>query len=636
MLRRAALWLLWIGLAAIVLLLVAAMSVPLWVGPSITSLASSTLGRAVSIGRVNVHLGGHVTVDAQDVVIGNPDGFPQDAEPFARMPRLAVQLDVSASIRRRALVITSVELDRPAIHAIEMEDGRANYHFTLAPINPIDSFNILNGRARVSLAHSQAEFEATFATKHVTGTADVSGIIGEAHGTLAGDPLAAQFAGSLPSDPHHSPSWPVEIAVQNGPTQLSFKGSLSSPFSLQGAIVDAFIAGPDMARLRALTSVPFPATQPFELRGKLDSTRGVYQIEGAKGRLGRSEVEGTMTVATQLGQRPEITADILSSSVDLRDIVSLLSGTPGPPGTPGQTPRQQDQAVQSEHQSLANPRVLPHTPLNPALLNRVNLHLKLRAQRIQGASTPLDNLAFRMDVVDGSAAVHQLSVGVRKGRIAGDIRLTAQPNDALGARADITFERVDVGRLLWASGGYQGSGALNGTVRVEGSGRSLAEIAAGADGAVLLWMQGGDVSSLLVDLAGLRLGSAVFSSLVGPRTTEVECFLADLPLRNGILSTRTLLLETADAVTHGRGSVDLGHERVEIRLRTQSRHMTIGVLPKPLLINGTLKAARAAPDPATPAGQDGLAGALAGLPTIQFGIADAPTCRSLLREAQKR
>jgi AsmA family protein len=89
-------------------------------------------------------------------------------------------------------------------------------------------------------------------------------------------------------------------------------------------------------------------------------------------------------------------------------------------------------------------------------------------------------------------------------------------------------------------------------------------------------------------------------------------------------------------VTHGRGVVDLRNERVEIRLRTQSRHITIGALPMPLLISGMLKEPRAAPDPATPAGQNGLAGALAALPIIQLGTAEVPPCRSLLREAQKR
>jgi hypothetical protein len=83
-------------------------------------------------------------------------------------------------------------------------------------------------------------------------------------------------------------------------------------------------------------------------------------------------------------------------------------------------------------------------------------------------------------------------------------------------------------------------------------------------------------------------------------------FLADLALRRGILSTRTLLLDTADAVTEGTGEVDLGQEGIQIRLRTQSKHLTVGVLPTPLLISGTLQEPRAGPDPNTPAGRGGL------------------------------
>ena len=56
----------------------------------------------------------------------------------------------------------------------------------------------------------------------------------------------------------------------------------------------------------------------------------------------------------------------------------------------------------------------------------------------------------------------------------------ATADEALQARADIHFERVDVSRLLRASGSFQGNGALNGTVRVDGTGRSIAEILASA------------------------------------------------------------------------------------------------------------------------------------------------------------
>jgi hypothetical protein len=144
-------------------------------------------------------------------------------------------------------------------------------------------------------------------------------------------------------------------------------------------------------------------------------------------------------------------------------------------------------------------------------------------------------------------------------------------------------------------------------------------------------MAGGDLSRLLVDLAGMRLGSALLSLLGGGAArTPVECFVADLALRRGVLSTRALLLETEDALTDGQGAVDLGQERVEVRLRTESKRLTVGVLPAPLLISGTLKEPRAAPDPATPAGRGGLAGALAALPSVQLGIGDDPRCEGLL------
>jgi uncharacterized protein involved in outer membrane biogenesis len=634
--RRAVRWLLCLGLAAIAGFFATVVSIPLWMGPLVGWRTSVALTRPVTIGHLGLHLGDPVIVTAEDVVVGNPDGFAQEDEPFARIPRLTVQIEVAASIRRRAIVIASVELVQPAIRAIATEDGRENYHI-VSPSRPrIAALSVLGGHARVTLAALRADFEVTFATQREMGKADATRIVAEARGTYAGEAVVARFAGGLPFDAQGPvQSWPVEISVQNGPTQASIKGILQNPLSSGGAMGDFAISGPDMARLRPLTGVPFPVTPPYELRGKLAYAAALYRVTDAKGRLGRSELGGTMIAATRSGQRPEITADILSPSVDLRDIVSLLSSKPGSSGTHGQTSEQRAQAARTERKAVASPRVLPQAPLDVAKFDLANVHLTFHAQRIQGASMPFDNLSVDLDVVDGAVVLHPLSFGVGEGRIAGDVWLTPRADEALQARADIHFERVDVSRLLRASGSFQGNGALNGTVRVDGTGRSIAEILASADGAASLWMLGGDLSSLLVDLAGLRLGSALLSSLTGSPTTSVECFITDLALRRGVLSTRTLLLETADAVTEGTGAIDLRQERVEVRLRTKSKRLTIGVLPAPLLISGTLKMPRAAPDPATPAGRGGLAGALAALPTVQRGIGDAPHCKSLLRQVRK-
>jgi uncharacterized protein involved in outer membrane biogenesis len=533
---------------------------------------------------------------------------------------------------RRTLVIASAEIDRPEVRVIATKDGRENYDLSSASPAPIGTLSILSGHARVSLASLDADFEVTFGTEeHEAGRADATRFAAEARGSYASEPVTARFVIDLPSnvrDP--SRDWPIDITVQNGPTRASAKGTLQDPFDRRRAIVDFQIAGPDMARFMPLTGVPFPVTPPYDLGGTLHFAAGTYRVTDAKGRVGRSEVEGTMTVATPPGRRTEITTELVSRSVDLGDITSLLSGKPGKPGTPGQTPQQQVQAERTQRKEVASPRILPQAPLPIEKFDWTDLHLAFRAQRIQGASMPFDNLVLGMDVVDGVVAVRQISFGIGPGRISGDVRLTPRADGAIEAHVGIRFERADVARLLWASGHYEGHGALNGSVRVDGTGRSIAEILAGADGAASLWMLGGDLSSLLVDLAGLRLGSALLSTLSGSPTTKVDCFLADLALRRGILSTRKLLLETADAVTEGRGAVDLRQERVEIGLRTQSRHLTVGVLPAPLLISGTLKEPRA-----TPVREGGLAGALAALPTIQLGLADAPRCKGLLSQARK-
>jgi uncharacterized protein involved in outer membrane biogenesis len=153
MVRRAAKWLLCFGLGAAALLVLAVISLPLWVRPLVARQAAAMLGRAVTIGRVELHPGAPVTLVARDIVIGNPDGFAADQEAFARIPGLTVRIDVAASLRHHAVVIGSVEIDRPVIHVVRTEDGRANYHLPSPFGAPIRSLSIRNGRAHVFLAH---------------------------------------------------------------------------------------------------------------------------------------------------------------------------------------------------------------------------------------------------------------------------------------------------------------------------------------------------------------------------------------------------------------------------------------------------------------------------------------------------
>ena len=133
---------------------------------------------------------------------------------------------------------------------------------------------------------------------------------------------------------------------------------------------------------------------------------------------------------------------------------------------------------------------------------------------------------------------------------------------------------------------------------------------ANGDGGVKLFMTGGDLSALLVDLAGLDFGGALVSALGLPKRTPVRCMIVDMPLQRGVLDTRMMLLDTEEANITGKGTVDLRNETIDYRIDQQSKHFTIGALPAPIHIRGRLKSPSIMPDPAAVGLRGGIAAAL--------------------------
>jgi len=167
---------------------------------------------------------------------------------------------------------------------------------------------------------------------------------------------------------------------------------------------DFLIAGPNIALLNSLTGASFPITPPYKLTGEWDIDADVYRVDAAKAQVGQSEAEVGVTVTARPGQRAQITAEILSHNLDLHDF-GKVSRKPVP------------------ERKGVSPRGLSREPLHLAKLDWADVHLTARAQRIHGDSMPLDNLAVRVDIVDGAMTFHQLNIGIGQGRISGDVQL---------------------------------------------------------------------------------------------------------------------------------------------------------------------------------------------------------------------
>jgi uncharacterized protein involved in outer membrane biogenesis len=525
------------------------------------------------------------------------------------------------------------------VDAAASPDGANNYTFAAATPGPatgtgksstpeIDSLTIENGAAHVVVPRLKADFTLKLATRAAPNPQlDV-----DATGRYAGQPITGHLvSGTVLALQDAAHPFPVDLQLANGATRIRLVGTLDDPLHFAGANLKLTLAGTDMAELYPLTGIPIPKTPGYTLSGQLHYADRHIAFTGMQGVVGNSDVEGTLSVAPG-SAREDVTAALQSRRVDLADLGGFIGSEPGSKGGANQTPQQRAAVARAE----ASPKLLPNTPINIPVLKGADIHLKYHAAHIQGRSIPFDTLSVVLDIVDGHVNLHPVSLGVGSGAISGDITLDPVSNTQFHTKAAIKFQNVDVGRLMAATHAFSGAGSLDGSASIVTSGNSLAAMLGHGNGSLDLYMRGGSLSALLIDLSGLEFGKAVLSALGMPQQAAIACLIGEFTLKNGVLDTRRMLLDTSEAVIDGTGTIDLADERLRYLLRTRSKHFSIGSLPAPIGIGGTFKNPQVGPDLAklgirggAAVGLGFLAGPLALLPTIQFGVGEQNRCAAL-------
>ncbi|MGK7871697.1 AsmA family protein, partial [Falsiroseomonas sp. E2-1-a20] len=327
----------------ILLLLVVAFWSWDWFIPLAERRASAALGRNVTIGHLHLRLGRTSVLTAGDVRIANPEGFPVEL-PFAQAARLVARVDLMESWRRNALVLPEVEIQKPVVEAASHADRRNNFTFDMAAAEPgqppflqIGILRITEGRAHVVLPHLQADLHLTVATRDEAGAAPR--LAATISGTYADQPINGEALGGAVLALRADAPWPIALQLANGPTEVSLEGTLADPLAFQGADLRLVLRGPDMALLEKLTGVPIPQTPNYEVAGRLDYVENRFRFSEIAGRVGQTDIGGTLTVGTA-GPRVDVAGELRSRRVDLADLGGFIGEEPGRVSTPGQTPSQ--------------------------------------------------------------------------------------------------------------------------------------------------------------------------------------------------------------------------------------------------------------------------------------------------------
>ena len=433
------------------------------------------------------------------------------------------------------------------------------------------------------------------------------------------------------------PPYPIDLSLQNGATQARLTGTIDDPETFAGAHLRLSVSGRNMADLYPLTGLPIPATPPFSLTGDLNYAQNIFGFENFTGEVGASDLEGTIT-ETPGTARLMVTANLASNRVNLADLAGFLGGTPGEVSTPGQTAAARRQIAAAN----ASPKLLPAQKFNLPEIDAADVELSYRGAHILNRDLPFDSLFVHLTIRDGRITVDPVDLAVGTGAITGNLDLNPA-GGVLHTRAQIDLRNLPLSRLMAATRGFAGDGTLRGSVSLTGTGNSVAQILGRGDGHASLFMQHGVyVSAHLLDIGDLHVNDAILSALGVPVKTNIQCLVSDFALNHGLVQTKTLLLATGKANILGTGTVDLSTEQINLALRTEATHFSIGSLSTPINVGGTLKNPSVRPAALPLAENVGQAAELgmmfpplAILPTIRLGLGDKNACADTITALDK-
>ncbi len=618
-------------------------------GP-VNRYVSEKTGRTFEITRrLDVKLGRTTTFIADGIEFANPSWA---TDPYLIKAERA-EVDVRLwPLIKRVVVLPRVMLEKPQL-GLQMEpDGRRTW--TLSPSDSdgsttpeVGQLVVDEGSVRFIARDKGADIRVNFGIDPAaTGSAETSMPLSyQAKGTWSRQPFTAEGrTGSVLqlSSGEQTAPFPLEVKAQAGRTRLTATGTVGSLKEMEGIDAQVRMQGHNLAELYELLGIALPDTPPYALKAHLKKNGAVWNIGQIDGTLGRSDLSGQLRYDAS-GQKGLLAGEVQSARLDFNDLGPIIGLAPKPGQGGAKTAAGTAPPVtasDARRRTRSGGKVLPTTKLDLEKLNAMNADVRYSAKRIEHVEElPLESGSVHVKLNDGLLVLDPLALGVAGGRIAGSIRVDgsqAVPDvatrlEARNLRLEKLFPTVERTR--------QSFGNVTLRVNLQARGDSVATLLGRASGDVGLLMGRGQFSNILLEFAGLDGGEAIKFFLRGDRNVQLRCGAAAFDVKNGLMTSTGIVMDTSDTVINGEGRINLADESLYVVLKPLPKDKSILSLRSPLIIQGTLGAPSAFPDKGALAGRAALAVALGAInpflalaATIETGPGEDADCQKLLAQ----
>lgn len=594
--------------------------------PTINEKASAALGRPFAIdGDLSVRwrrdaergdwLPGPVFT-AKDLRIDNPEWAREKR--FAHLEQVQFRLSLLGLLAHR-ISIPHVQLGRPTVHLEKDRDGRDNWTFASARKDDAPSawtldlgdigfdagtITLLDPAQRIDAAVEVEPLGQPIAFADVIGEggkvgAGASSTRAQAQDFAFGFKARGSYNGAKVSGTGKtggvlalraaSRAFPLQADLRIGDVRITVIGSITDPRSPDAVDLRLRLAADSMAHLYPVLGVTLPDTPPFEtdgrLRAVLRSDARSFTYEGFNGRVGGSDLHGTLTYA-QATPRPKLGGKLWSDKLQFADLGPLIGLDTGdrskasdavPPGGKD-APRRP-----------AGGKVLPNAPFRTDRWRVMDADVAFNGKRIvREGSLPISDLQAHLILDAGALTLAPLEFGFAGGKARSTVHLDGR-KEMLKGDIKMDARGLELRELFPQMKTMQDAlGQLNLDAALSATGNSVAALLGSSDGEVRLLMSDGVVSRELMELAGLNVGNYVVVKLFGDQPVKINCAAADFAAKDGLLQSRLAVFDTENALIDIDGSVNFASEALDLDITPHTKGLRLFSLRSPLYVKGTL------------------------------------------------
>ncbi|VTU32302.1 putative protein involved in outer membrane biogenesis [Variovorax sp. PBL-H6] len=576
-----------------------------WLRAPLERYISARTERVFRISDLDVSPGLTPTIRMRDVFFGNP-GW-SDEEAMARIEKL--EFSVSLRDLPDKILVPRVALTRPDLVFERLKDDRKNWKLgdptdTSPSKLRISTLSVDRGRLRY-IDHGEpfqieiqgSTFDPASQPKVKDADAPPSNSRYSTEYAFKGNYHGAAFSGTaltgeVLSFQESGVPFPVKGTLVAGTTRLEVEGTVADAADISAIDTRLRIEGQTLANLYPFLLLPLPASPPYQLQGHLILKGNRYTMDDLRGKIGSTDVTGEGAYVEK-EPRPLLTARLHSKLLNMADLGPLIGiQTQASGGKPrlSQSETSSRPAAAAKDRAVDPNHILPAGSFDGSRLQKIDAEVTLDATKlIVPEALPLESLRASLRLYDAILELKPVEFGFAGGAIVSQVRLDAR-EPTIRSDVHVNLQRVRLDELMPKQKRIaQAAGFLGGTLQLKGTGNSIADAAAKADGRIVFTIANGRVSNL-IDAASSLQGGKVLRLLVGgDREIDVNCGGVVFDVKQGRGASSLLVVDTEQTQILGGGGFDLARETFDITVAPKPKQPGILSLRTPVRVFGTFK-----------------------------------------------